>query len=81
MVKFLERRHPDDILLEAEEKMIKNRIGHRERTRSASAPAKHRPRSSKNILVEVYGSQMRLRELAGISRPNPRMLESCNRGI
>ena len=27
-----------------------------------------------NILVEVYGSQMRLRELAGITTPEPRML-------
>jgi len=27
-----------------------------------------------NVLVEVYGSQMRLRELAGISTPEPRML-------
>jgi len=27
-----------------------------------------------NILVEVYGSQMRIRELAGITSPEPRML-------
>jgi len=27
-----------------------------------------------NIVVEVYGSQMRIRELAGITTPEPRML-------
>ncbi len=27
-----------------------------------------------NIMVEVYGSQMRIRELAGITSPEPRML-------
>ena len=27
-----------------------------------------------NIMVEVYGSQMRIRELAGITTPEPRML-------
>jgi ribosome recycling factor len=64
---------PDDILLEAEEKMIKTeQVVANEfagvRTGKASASL------VENILVEVYGSQMRIRELAGITTPEPRML-------
>src|SRR5947207_15950957 len=63
----------DDILLEAEEKMIKTEdvVQHEFagiRTGKAS------PSLVENILVEVYGSQMRLRELAGITTPEPRTL-------
>jgi len=63
----------DDILLEAEEKMIKTEevVVHEfagVRTGKAS------PALVENILVEVYGSQMRIRELAGITTPEPRML-------
>lgn len=63
----------DDILLEAEEKMIKTEeVVQNEfagvRTGKAS------PGLVENILVEVYGSMMRIRELAGISTPEPRML-------
>ncbi|MGH7953887.1 MAG: ribosome recycling factor [Limisphaerales bacterium] len=64
---------PDDILLEAEDKMIKSEqavvnafAGVRTGKASASLV--------ENILVEVYGSQMRIRELAGISTPESRML-------
>jgi len=63
----------DDILLEAEEKMIKteqvivtNFAG--VRTGRASAGL------VENITAEVYGSQMRIRELANINTPEPRML-------
>jgi len=54
----------DDILLEAEEKMTKTEdVVQKEfagvRTGKAS------PSLVENILVEVYGSQMRIRELAG----------------
>jgi ribosome recycling factor len=64
---------PDDILLEAEEKMLKTeQVVANEfagvRTGKASASL------VENILVEVYGSQMRIRELAGISTPESRML-------
>jgi ribosome recycling factor len=64
---------PDDILLEAEEKMIKTeQVVVNEfagvRTGKASAAL------IENIQVEVYGSMMRIRELAGISTPEPRML-------
>src|SRR3954470_16685289 len=63
----------DDILLEAEEKMEKTEqvvinefAGGRTGKASASLV--------ENILVEVYGSQMRVRELAGITTPEPRTL-------
>lgn len=63
----------DDILLEAEDKMQKTEeVVLREfagvRTGKASAGL------IENVLVEVYGSQMRIRELAGITTPEPRML-------
>jgi len=63
----------DDFLLEAEDKMIKTeQVVVNEfagvRTGKASAAL------VENILVEVYGSQMRIRELAGITTPEPRML-------
>jgi ribosome recycling factor len=64
----------DDILLETEEKMLKTEeVVQREfagvRTGKAS------PALIENITAEVYGgSQMRIRELAGISAPEPRML-------
>lgn len=63
----------DEILLEAEEKMIKTEefVQHEfagVRTGKAS------PGLVENIMVEVYGSQMRIRELAGITTPESRML-------
>ena len=63
----------DDILLEAEEKMIKTEevVQHEfagVRTGKAS------PGLVENIMVEVYNSHMRLRELAGITTPEARML-------
>jgi len=63
----------DDYLLEAEEKMMKTEqvvvnefVGIR--TGKAS------PSLVENLVVEVYGSQMRIRELAGITTPEPRAL-------
>ena len=63
----------DDILLEAEEKMEKTEqvVVHEfagVRTGKAS------PGLVENIQVEVYGSTMRIRELAGITTPEHRML-------
>jgi ribosome recycling factor len=63
----------DDILLEAEEKMMKTEeVVVREfagvRTGKAS------PALVENIQAEVYGSMMRIRELANITTPEPRML-------
>jgi ribosome recycling factor len=64
---------PDDILLEAEEKMIKTEqvvTGEFAGVRTGKASAS----LVENIVVEVYGSQMRVRELAGITTPEPRQL-------
>jgi ribosome recycling factor len=63
----------DDVLLEAEEKMIKTEevVQHEF---SGVRTGKASPSLVENILVEVYGSQMRIRELAGITTPEPRML-------
>lgn len=63
----------DEILLEAEEKMIKSEeVVVREfagvRTSKAS------PALVENIQAEVYGSMMRIRELANITTPEARML-------
>lgn len=63
----------DDVLLEAEDRMIKTEeVVQKEfagvRTGKAS------PSLVENIQVEVYGSMMRIRELAGISTPEPRMI-------
>jgi len=63
----------DDILLEAEEKMTKTEevVQHEfagVRTGKAS------PSLVENLIVEAYGSNMRIRELAGITTPEPRML-------
>src|SRR2546430_14077640 len=63
----------DDILLEAEDKMQKTEqvVQHEfagVRTGKAS------PALVENIMVDVYGSQMRIRELAGITTPEPRMI-------
>src|SRR5689334_8070595 len=63
----------DDILLEAEEKMIKTEevVQHEfagVRTGKASAGL------VENVMVEVYGSHMRMRELAGITTPEARMI-------
>jgi len=63
----------DDILLEAEDRMQKTKhVVQQEfagvRTGKAS------PALVENIIVDVYGSQMRIRELAGITTPEPRMI-------
>lgn len=63
----------DDILLESEEKMMKTEeVVTKEyagvRTGKAS------PGLVENIQVEVYGSHMRIRELGGITTPEPRVL-------
>lgn len=63
----------DDILLEAEEKMMKTEeVVQNEFTGVRTGKAS--PSLVENILVEVYGSMMRIRELAGISTPEARML-------
>jgi len=63
----------DDILLEAEENMLKTEevvMNEFAGVRTGKAS----PSLVENILVEVYGSMMRIRELAGITAPEARML-------
>ena len=63
----------DDVLLEAEEKMIKTEeVVQHEFTGVRTGKAS--PSLVENILVDVYGSHMRIRELAGITSPEPRVL-------
>jgi len=63
----------DDILFEAEEKMTKTEevVQHEF---SGVRTGKASPGLVENIQVDVYGSMMRIRELAGITTPEPRML-------
>ncbi len=63
----------DDVLLEAEEKMIKStEVIQTEfagvRTGKAS------PDLVTNLMVEAYGSNMRLKELAAVTTPDPRLI-------
>ncbi len=63
----------DDLLLEAEDKMIKTEqvvVNEFAGVRTGKAS----PALVENLLVEVYGSQMRIRELAGLTTPEPRTL-------
>lgn len=63
----------DDILLEAEEKMSKTQeVVQHEFTGIRTGKAS--PVLVENIMAEVYGSNMRIRELAGITTPEPRVL-------
>jgi ribosome recycling factor len=63
----------DDIVLEAEEKMIKTEqvVQHEF---SGIRTGKASPVLVESIMVEAYGSHMRIRELAGITTPEPRMI-------
>src|SRR6478752_6422833 len=63
----------DDFLLEAEDKMSKTEqvvVNEFAGVRTGKASSS----LVENILVEVYGSHMRIRELAGITTPEPRMI-------
>jgi ribosome recycling factor len=63
----------DDFLLDGEDKMSKTEqvvLNEFAGVRTGKAS----PALVENILVEVYGAQMRVRELAGITTPEPRTL-------
>ena len=63
----------DDFLLDAEDKMSKTEqvvVNGFTGVRTGKAS----PALVENLLVEVYGSMMRVRELAGITTPEPRTL-------
>ena len=63
----------DDILLEAEEKMLKTEEVVQNEF-SAVRTGKASPALVENIDVEAYGSAMKLKQLALITTPEPRML-------
>ena len=63
----------DDILLEAEDKMQKTEHVVQNEF-SGVRTGKASPALVENITAEVYGAQMRIRELAAITTPEPRML-------
>jgi len=63
----------DDILLEAEEKMIKS-VEHVQTEFTGVRTGKASPALVENVMIDAYGSQMRLKELAGITAPENRML-------
>ena len=63
----------DDVLLETEEKMLKTEE-HVTHEFNGVRTGKASPSLVENVLVDAYGSHMRLRELATISAPEPRML-------
>ncbi|HTI71383.1 MAG TPA: ribosome recycling factor [Candidatus Limnocylindria bacterium] len=63
----------DDVLLETEEKMIKTEE-HVVHEFSGVRTGKASPSLIENLMIEAYGSGMRLKELATISAPEPRML-------
>lgn len=63
----------DDILLETEEKMLKTEE-HLVHQFSGVRTGKASPALIENVMVEAYGSMMRLKELATITAPEARML-------
>ncbi len=63
----------DDVLLEAEDKMLKTEHFFQNELAGVRT-GKASPALIENIQVEVYDSHMRIRELAGITTPEPRTL-------
>jgi ribosome recycling factor len=63
----------DDVLLESEDKMSKA-LEFLQKELSGLRTGKASPSLVENITVEYYGAPTRLRELAGISTPDPRLI-------
>ena len=63
----------DDILLEAEEKMMKS-VEVIQTEFAGVRTGKASPDLVTNLMVEAYGSHMRLKELAAITTPDPRLI-------
>ncbi len=63
----------DEILLEAEEKMQKSEE-HVQHEFASVRTGKASPALVENVTVDAYGSPMRLKEVAGITTPEPRMI-------
>ena len=63
----------DDVLLEADDKMSKS-VEFLHQELSGLRTGKASPSLVENINVEYYGTQTRLRQIAGISIPEPRLI-------
>jgi ribosome recycling factor len=63
----------DDVLLESEDKMDKARE-HLQKELSGLRTGKASPSMVENIMVDYYGAHTRLREIANIATPEPRLL-------
>lgn len=63
----------DDVLLDAEEKMEKS-VTHLHQELSGLRTGKASPALVENVGVEYYGTTTRLREIAGIATPEPRLI-------
>jgi ribosome recycling factor len=63
----------DDVLLEAEDKMTKC-LAFLHQEFSGLRTGKASPSLVENVMVPYYGTMTRLREIGGISTPEPRML-------
>ncbi len=63
----------DDILLDADDKMGKA-VDHLKHELSGLRTGKASPSLVENIQVEYYGAPTRLRDIAGISTPEPRLI-------
>ena len=63
----------DDIMLDAEEKMEKS-LGFLHEQYSGLRTGKASPALVENVTVSYYGTPTRLKELAGISTPEPRLI-------
>ena len=63
----------DDILIEAEEKMIKS-TDVIQTEFAGVRTGKASPDLVTNLMVESYGTHMRLKELAAVTTPDPRLI-------
>jgi len=63
----------DEVMLEAEEAMEKT-LAHMVQEFGSVRTGKASPALVENIMVEAYGASMRIKELAVITTPEPRML-------
>ena len=63
----------DDVLLDADDKMEKS-VEFLQQELSGLRTGKASPAMVENLMVDYYGSQTRLREIANLSTPEPRLL-------
>ena len=64
---------PDEMLMELEERMMKTEEALKQNFNGIRT-GKASPALVENLMVEYYGCNTRLKELAGISAPEPRLL-------